>query len=212
YLYWGSRLLSSGIPWDTLASYDFIRWQLRIFIGFLPFFVFATPHLFANGRSSRHLAFVFVVASTAVVLAGAVQFVCGLAYNPGVGEHEAFRGMPIRELFGESWFLGLHRSHAASGGFYLLPTIVSLSLFLFWRMASQPPLLTFGLFAVSLWGLVFTKTRAAYLAFACAFIIALVVYGIERVKGQGPQASHPLVRVRLTNQGAEPPARDVPCA
>lgn len=182
YLYWGVNLLSSGTPLQTLVSYDFMRWQSRIFVAFLPYFVFSTPHLPVHEKLTKRLAFLFLFASAATVLAGATQLLLGSSYSPRVGEHLQFRGIPVIDIFGDKWFVGFLRTHTAAGGFYLITTVLSLSLFLFERMKPRVRLVIFATFAVSLWGLVFTKARGAYVAFAVVFILILIVYTREEMK------------------------------
>lgn len=185
YCYWVVRLFSSGIPWHMLASYGFIRWQSRMFIAFLPFFVSSTPHLVGSIKLSRRLLWLFLLASVSVVLFGAGQLLLELPSPSGrsVLGYVEFEGGPIVHKFGEKWFFGFHRSHPAAGAFFLLPTLLSLTLSLFWRTNLRARLALLGIFALSFWAIVFTKTRAAYVAFAVAFLLILVWYGSKKIKG-----------------------------
>jgi len=177
YLYWSISLAATAAGGSTVASYAFMRWQSRLPVGFLVYLALSTPHLGVTDRLARRLLLLFLAASSAVVLLGVAQLLLGAPYQAvvSIGPYAEFEAGPVVSRFGQQWFFGFHRSHVAAGAFYLIPALVGLSLFLFGPPGRTCRLSALVAFAFASWGLVFTKARGAWIGFALAVGVALIL-------------------------------------
>lgn len=171
YLYWiVSLILANGVE-IVFTDPNFIRWQLRGFSGFLPLLAWAALDKSLSRGTTKYLTWSFVVPATLLALFGICVYVSGHA--PKEYADIDLQLSPVRDVFGEKWFFGLHRSRVATGGFYLSVTVMTASLLFFWK--TRPSILTLisAAFFVNLWAMIYSRARTFVVAYVASIVVIM---------------------------------------
>ena len=180
YLYWiASLILANGVE-IVFTDPNFIRWQLRGFSGFLPLLAWATFDKTVSRGTTKYLTWSLIVPATLLALVGICVYVFG--YKPKEFADIDLQLSPVRDVFGEKWFFGFHRSRVATGGFYLSVTVMTASLLFFWK--TRPSILTliYAAFFVNLWAMIYSRARVFVVAYFASIVVILLFSFILRKK------------------------------
>ena len=172
YGFWLSTYLLTGAPISNLFSYDFLRYDGAIFIGYLPLLLVGYCGLKSNTVTRLMWIYLGILAVAATL--GAVQFIThieGLDYEAeSTGPHW---NVLYKSDLTTDIFHGWYRAHNAAGSVYAMATCVALAFFL---GRNKTKVLSWRglIFAAVLTGLVLAQSRSGYVAFTAASMIVFI--------------------------------------
>ena len=173
YAFWLFSYLLTTAPLSNLLSYDFLRFNGAIFIGYLPLLLLGDVGL-SSGFVYR-LIWVYLGTLAAAAILGALLLVLSvshyLVFGTGILKNflsfETGHAMPVM-------LLGLYRTHMTTGIQYALAALMTLCLML---RTKRPKLLSRAslVFVSLLAGMILSGARTAYLAFAAALLVQFLI-------------------------------------
>jgi O-antigen ligase len=169
YVFWVSSYLLTRAPLSNFFSYEFLRFDGAILIGYLPLLLLRDSGLQPRAVNRLLLMYLGILGSVAVL--GAFQFLRqggGLEYKvepTGVHWNVLYESELTTEIFH-----GLYRAHNAAGSIYGMAACIALA---FAVRRSKVKLFSWPtvLFASTLTGLILSESRSGYVAFTAAFFI-----------------------------------------
>lgn len=169
YAFWIFSYTLTTAPLSNLISYDFLRFNGAIFVGYLPLLLFSDVGL--SSRAAYRLVWIYlgILTGVAVLSAGLLLLASGhmpFLRSSLLGKLLSFESgheMPIM-------LLGLYRTHMAAGNQYAMAALVALCFMLLKknpRIVSWTSLVFINLIAA----MILSGARTAYVAFSAAFLI-----------------------------------------
>lgn len=172
YTFWIASYLLTAAPISNLLSFNFLRYDGSLLIGYLPLVLLCNIGLRPKTVNRLIWAYLGILALAGTL--GAMQFIThveGLAYDA------ASTGMQWNVLYKSELttdiFHGWYRAHNAAGAIYAMATCFALAFFL--ARNGKHSIFWHGLiFGSVLTGLLLAQSRSGYVAFTAAAIIVFV--------------------------------------
>jgi O-antigen ligase len=172
YVFWTFSYLLTKAPISNFFSYEFLRLDGAVLIGYLPLLLLRDCGL--SPRIVSRLVWAYLGILAAVGLLGALQF---LAQIEGLDYDAVASGLHLnvlyRSLLTTDVFHGWYRAHNAAGSIYAMAACIALALTLGRSKISAfswPALI----FAATLTGMVISQSRSSYIGFLAAFFVVFV--------------------------------------
>lgn len=172
YAFWLFSYLLTTASLSNLVSYDFLRFNGAIFIGYLPLLLLGDVGLSSGFVYRLIWVYLGILAAAAIIGALLLLLSAGHHFFPGMGilknflSYETGHAMPVM-------LLGLYRTHMTTGIQYALAALMTLC---FMLREKRPKLLSWAslVFVSLLAGMILSGARTAYVAFAAALLIKFV--------------------------------------
>lgn len=172
YAFWTFSYILTGAPITNFFSYDFLRLDGAILVGYLPLLLIGECGLSTRIVSRLILGYLGVLSIVAAL--GALQFVSnidGLDYD--VAPNGIHWNVLYRSYLTTDVFHGWYRAHNAAGSIYAMAACTALAFALGQRkvkLISWPCLVLAATFT----GLATSQSRSGYVSFAAAFFIVFL--------------------------------------
>lgn len=170
--FWVLSYLLSGAPISNFFSFDFLRLDGAVLIGYVPLLLLRDCDL--RPRTISRLVFVYLSILAGLALLGAFQF---LSQVGGLDYDAEPNGLPMNVLYRSylttDVFHGWYRAHNAAGSVYAMASCMALALALGRKKAgvfTWPSLL----FAATFTGLVISQSRSGYISFFAALVFVFL--------------------------------------
>jgi len=172
YAFWIFSYLLTGAPLANLFSYEFLRFDGAILVGYLPLVLLRDCGLQPRFVNRLLWGYLGILACAATL--GVLQFVGqvgGLDYEEEPTEihlNVLYKSYLTTDIF-HGWF----RAHNAAGSIYGMAACIALA---FALGRGKVKILSWPIlgFAAALTGLVLSQSRSGYIAFTAAFLIVFV--------------------------------------
>ena len=172
YTFWIASYLLTAAPVSNFVSFDFLRYDGSLFIGYLPLVLLCNIGL--RPRTVTRLIWVYLGILALAGILGAMQFVThveGLDYDAestGLHWNVLYKSELTTDIF-HGWY----RAHNAAGAIYAMATCFALAFFLA-RNKSKSILWHGVIFGSVLTGLLLAQSRSGYVAFTAATVIVFL--------------------------------------
>jgi O-antigen ligase len=172
YAFWIFSYLLTGAPLANLFSYEFLRFDGAILVGYLPLLLLRDCGL--KPRYVNRLLWGYLAILSCAAILGVLQFVGqvgGLDYEEeptGIHLNVLYKSYLTTDIF-HGWF----RAHNAAGSIYGMAACFALA---FALGRGKVKILSWPIlgFAAALTGLVLSQSRSGYVAFTAAFLVVFV--------------------------------------
>jgi O-antigen ligase len=162
YLYFLLSYFISNQPISGFLAYRYLRYDGSFFFCYLPFFALAVPYFNYEKVSKIYVNFIFIVFSLF-----SIWGIIGLVTKnyPPIFLYASSEG---------ATFIALNRAHNATGSVYAVVSIFALVFLLY---SSKKLKIIYGaVFALSLFGLIISKSRGGLIAFAAVALMVIWFY------------------------------------
>lgn len=168
YVYWISSYICTGATIGNLFSFDFLRFDGALLIGYLPLLLVADTRL--DPLFIRRTMGVFLNIMSMVALLGLAEFVESTIAPIGLSQLPESLQLIHNASLSAGIFHGFFRAHNAAGAIYSIAALISFALL---ARARNPSLLSWPAFwfTANVIGIVLTQSRTAYVAFLATLLV-----------------------------------------